>query len=266
MLVENTAGSAPDAGQAGESVATGAAQDNAATTSSQTDGGEQGEQSGASKTFTQQELDEIVRRRVAKAESKAERRVLRTLEQIMPARQAPQEQQTQANDGRPTRRDGEADDTYFDRLTDWKLEQRDRSAQQSRQQEQARTLAKKTETIYAEAQKISGFDREAFDDLPLTKPMVEALIESDASAKLMHYMASHPEEVERIASLSATRQAVELGKLEAKATEARPPSRSNAPAALGSAKGTGSQSGMPDPADTKAWIRAANEAERSTRR
>jgi hypothetical protein len=230
----------------------------------QTDGGEQVEQSGAQKTFSQQELDEIVKKRVAKAEAKAERRVLRTLEQIMPARQAPQPQHSSqpAAAGKPARAHFESDEAYVDALTDWKLDQRDRTQAQTRQQEQAKTLAQKTEAIYAEAEKLPGFDRESFDDLPLTKPIVEALIESDAPAKLMHYLAANADEVERIAKLSPARQAAELGKLEAKALEAKPPARSNAPAALGSVKG-GAVAGTPDPKNSAAWIKFQNERDRA---
>lgn len=202
---------------ASESANPAAAQPNAATTNPQTDGGEGGDhESGTPKTFSQQELDDIVRRRVAKAESKAERRVLRTLEKLQPQPAAPQQASQQARESdRPTPRQGETQDAYLERLTDWKLDQRDSRAAQTRQQEQHRTLAQKTDAIYAEAEKLPGFDREAFDELPLTRPIVEALVDSDAPAKLMHHLASHPEVVERIAKLSPARQAAELGKLEA---------------------------------------------------
>jgi hypothetical protein len=266
MSFDVTTGTAAPADNLGQNADPAAAQNNAATTQPQTDGGEGGEgESGTPKTFSQKELDDIVRRRVAKAEAKAERRVLRTLEQIMPRQQSQQHQTSQQpqGDGRPTRAQGETDDAYFDRLTDWKLAQRDSQSERARQQQQAQSLAQKTEEIYAKAEKIDGFDRETFDDLPLTKPIVEALIESDAPEKLMHYMASHPEDVERIAKLSPARQAAELGKLEAKALEAKPPQRSNAPPALGSVKGGAGSGNAPDPKNTKAWIDYQNARERA---
>ena len=98
----------------------------------------------------------------------------------------------------------------------------------SQQQQQAKSLAQKTESIYAEAEKLPGFDRDAFDELPLTRSIVEALIDSDAAAKLMHHLAANPAEVERIAKLSPARQAAEIGKLETKVTAA-PPKTSNNP-------------------------------------
>lgn len=219
-----------------EAAQPGAAQEHAADTSAFTDGAGGGEESGAQKkTFTQEELDDIVRKRIAKAEAKAERRVLRTLERLQ-GNQQPQPQQTmqqQANDGRPTQREGESVEAFVDRLTDWKLEQREQKVAQSKQQEQAQKLLEKTERIYAEASKLQGFDRDAFDALAddghLTKSIVEALIDSDNAPGLMKFMADNPEEVERIARLSPARQAAELGKLEAKVSAA-PKKTTSAPA------------------------------------
>lgn len=219
---------------ASETATPAAAQPNAATTDALTGGAEGGEQSqvAAPKTFTQEELDEIVKRRVSKAEDRAERRVLKTLEKLHPQQPAPQQQASQpANDGKPTRAQYATEDAFTDALTDWKLDQRDRKATQTHQQEQQRTLAEKTDRIYADAQKLPGFDRDAFDDLPLTKPIVEALVESDVSARLMHFMAANPDQVERIAKLSPARQAAEMGKLEAALPAA--PKTSKTPAPIG---------------------------------
>lgn len=216
-----------------------AAQANADTTNPHTDGAEGGEGSPVTpKTFSQDDVNEIVRKAKAAAEAKAERRVLRTLEKLQPQQSAPQQPSQQQNDGKPARAHYASDEAYVDALTDWKLEQRDRRSQAERQREQHQTLAQKTESIYAEAQKLPGFDREAFDELPLTKPIVEALVDSDAPAKLMHHLASHPEEVERIAKLSPARQAAELGKLEAALPKT--PKTSKAPDPVGDPTARGS--------------------------
>lgn len=201
---------------ASEPAIPGAAQDHAATTNPPTDGAEGGEGSPvAPKTFSQEELNDIVRKEKARAEAKAERRVLRTLEKLQPQQAAPQQHSQPANDGKPTRAQYGNDEAYVEALTDWKLDQRDSRAAQSKQQEQQRTLAQKTESIYADAEKLAGFDRESFDGLPLTRAIVEALVDSDVPAKLMHHLAANPAEVERIAKLSPARQAAEMGKLEA---------------------------------------------------
>lgn len=192
-----------------------AATDTAASPTSGTQAEEQVEKAAEVKTFTQEELDDIIKREKAKAEAKAERRVLKSLEKLTPQPQ-PMRQEVQQVEQRPSRRDGESDDDYLDRLTDWKLEKRDRDAQQARAAEQSRSTLDKTEKMYAEASKIPGFDREDFDALPLTPTIAQALIDSDVTPKLMAYMSSNPDEVSRIANLSPARQAAEIGKLETK--------------------------------------------------
>lgn len=251
-------------------VTTEAAQTNAATTDALTGGAEGGEEVQVTpKTYTEQEHRDAIERATAKAAAKAERRAFREATERLSNQQASQQQQRQpASDGKPSRAAFGDDEGYIDALTEWKLEQREKQAEQTRQQDHQRTLVKKTEEIYAKAEKLPGFDREAFDELPLTKPIVEALIESDAPEQLMHYMAANPAELERISKLSSARQGVELGKLEVKLAELAkaPPARSKAPPALGSTKGQSGASSMPDPSDTKAYIAWANAQERAARR
>ncbi len=162
----------------------------------------------ATKTFSQDEVNDIVKRAKAATESKTERRILRTLEQLrspaQPAQEAPQT---------PTRRESETEEQYIERLVEEKLSRRS-------QQEKLQTVVQKTESLYSQAEKLPGFDREVFDSLPLTRTMAEALAESDTEgAKLMAYLCENPGEVERISKLPAVRQAAELGKLEARALQ-----------------------------------------------
>jgi hypothetical protein len=263
----------PDAGGAPptEAIDPAAAQPNAATTDPATGAGDGGEEGQVpQKTFTQQELDEIVKKRVAKAEDRAERRVLRTLEKLTPQQQAAQAPaQPRAPEGKPTRAQFATDDAYVDALTDWKLDQRD--LKQREQQYQAHNqqfeqqVKGKVQTAFAKAEKLAGFDADAFAELPVSDAMTGAIIDSDTPEKLMLYLQQNPAEAERIAQLPPARQAAEIGKLEVKALAAKPPARSNAPAALSPARGAGGGGGMPDPSDTKAYIRWANEAERAGR-
>lgn len=271
MSGENTEAGQVAPVEGNEAAPTEAVPTNAAPTDSATGAEEGGEQSqGKEKTFTQAELDEILQKRIAKAEARAERRVLKTLEKLQP----PQQRQEAApiDDGKPKPREGETNDSYIDRLTDWKLEQRERQQTQQRQQQQQAELARKTETFYAEAQKVAGFDREVFDDLPLTRPIAETLMESSIAPQLMAYMSANPEEVERIAGLSPARQMAELGRLEAR-LEANPqPVKrvSSAPAPLNPIKGKAAAAPTYDTTDPRAakelstaeWIRRENERQR----
>ena len=86
--------------------------------------------------------------------------------------------------------------------------------------------------MYAEASTIDrGFDREAFDSLPLTPVIAQAIIDSDMPSKVMVHLASNPDEVERISRLSPARQAAEIGKIETVLSAARVKA-SNAPAPI----------------------------------
>lgn len=218
-----------------------AAQDNKAPSQpldTQAEGTE--ETTAETKTFTQAEMDEVVKKAKASAEAKTERRILRALEKLTPNQQAAPQQQYQApQDAKPSRREGENDDAYLERLTDWKLDQRDRASSQQRAQEHTKSLATKTERIYAEAAKVPGFDREEFDALPLTPILAETLIESDKAPQLMAYMSANPEEVACIAALSPARQAAEIGKLEAKVAAAPKVSKAPAPITPIGSRGNG---------------------------
>lgn len=170
------------------------------------------------KTFTQEELDSILQKRLAKAEAKAERRAAQAYREAL-ERVAPVRQETKVND-EPMRDQFANDADWIDAKVEHRLKQREAAQEAVKAQESQKTLAQKTETIYQEAEKIEGFDRDDFDLLPLTPYIAHALIESDDAPKLMHYMASNPDEVKRISAMSPARQAAEIGKIEAKLADA----------------------------------------------
>ena len=203
----------------------------AATAPAQTDGADGGEKPVpvAPKTFTQAELDEVVQREKAKAEAKAERRVLRTIEKVMPAQQQAAPQQQRQPDGPPPRTAFANDEAWLDARDAWRDQQREQQTSQKQAQEKQTQLQRTTEQVYAKAATVPGFDREAFDELPLTRDIVETLLESEQPHQLMAYMAAHPDEVARIAELSPKRQSAELGKLEAKLAAIPPVKTSKAP-------------------------------------
>ena len=180
------------------------------------------------RTFTQAELDAVVQKEKAKAAAIADRRALKayreTLERVMPPRNEPQERQANAL---PTRDQFASDSEYVAGIIKWDRDAQAKAYQEQMQQQQSRNVATKTDNIYAQAAKIPGFDREAFDELPLTPAIAAALVDSDIPDKLMHYMAANPDEVAKIAGLSPARQAAAIGKLEDKVSSA--PKASNAP-------------------------------------
>lgn len=260
MTTDVRNGGAPAFTSESESANPGAAQTNAATTDALTGGVEGGDEGQVTpKTYTEEELRDRIERATAKAAAKAERRAFREAAERLATQRIPHQTQhvTQQSDGRPNRAQYQSEEAFVDALTDWKLDQRDARAQAERQQEQQQKLAKKTEEIYAKAEKLEGFDRDAFDDLPLTRPIVEALVDSEAPDKLMHYMAANPAEVERIAKLSPARQAAELGKLETKvATEPVKPSKAPDPITPVGKRATSTATSHPsDDDDIDTWMR-----------
>lgn len=196
-------------------------------TTQETETPDSDEQAPAEKTFTQKELDEILQKRLAKSEARAERRAKEAYREALEAVTRPQ--QTRPTSNEPTRDQFASDADWIDAKVEYKLQQREAVTRAEATRQSQQSLNTKTEDLYAKAEKIAGFDRESFDELPLTKSIAAALIDSDVAPQLMAYMASNPEEVERITKLSEARQAVELGKLEVKlqsapkTTKAAPP-------------------------------------------
>lgn len=223
--------------------------DNASSLEGSTGDPQDAQDNPAPKSFTQAELDSIVQKEKAKTEARAERRMLRALEKLSPRAPEPQQgRQAAPGDDRPSRAHYANDDAYIDALTDWKLDQRDRASNAERQANSQRQLHDRTEKLYQAATKFEGFDREEFDALPLTSPMVHALMDSDIAPQLMAMLSSNPEEVERIAALSPARQAAEIGKLEIKAASKGPRAKpSNAPDPISPVGARGGSSSSGDP-------------------
>jgi hypothetical protein len=182
---------------------------------SQTDGeAVEKEEVPAAKTFTQKELDEILQKRLAKERSRSERIAKEAYREALQA--VTQQPRSTVESSEPTRDQFASDAEWIDAKVEFKLEQRDRAAALQKQQAAQQTIASKTEDLYAKAEKVAGFDRETFDELPLTKTIASAVLESEFGPQLMAHLSANPEDAERISKLSDTRQAIELGKLEAK--------------------------------------------------
>lgn len=197
------------------------------------------------KTFTQAELDAIVQKEKAKAARIAESRAMKSrIEALERNLQQQAQPQQQPQSDRPTRANFASDDDYVEAMADWKLEQRDKTFRAAQAQEQRKHLADRTESVYSEASKLPGFDRDAFDSLPLTPAIAAALVDSDVSAKLMHYMAQNPDEVAKIANLPPARQAAAIGRMEAKVDSAPPVSNAPPPMKPVGSRGSASNSDL----------------------
>jgi len=141
-----------------------------------------------------------------------------------------------ATPGRPDQDSFDSYEDYAEALVEWKVDQKvDQKLQETeaRQHESiARDRAQRAEetAVAAHTARIDAFrgEHEDFDavitagkDLPLSRPMQDAVVNSESGPALMYYLCQHPEECDRIAGMHPVMALKEMGKLEAR-VEAAP--------------------------------------------
>jgi len=202
----------------------------------------------APKTFSQEELDAAIGKRLAREQRKWER------ERVQPVvQQAPVTPEQFASN-----------EDYVEALADQRAEQKIAEREQRRQQaEILETYHDKEEEVRA---KYDDFEQVAYNpNLPITTVMAQSIQASDNGPEVAYHLGANPREAERISRLSPIMQAKEIGKIEAQLT-ANPPIKktSNAPAPISpvSARTTGSPAyDTTDPRSIKSmstseWIEA----------
>jgi hypothetical protein len=202
----------------------------------------------APKTFSQEELDAAIGKRLAREQRKWER------ERVQPVvQQAPVTPEQFASN-----------EDYVEALADQRAEQKIAERDQRRQQaEILETYHDKEEEVRA---KYDDFEQVAYNpNLPITTVMAQSIQASDNGPEVAYHLGANPREAERISRLSPIMQAKEIGKIEAQLA-ANPPIKktSNAPAPISpvSARTTGSPAyDTTDPRSIKSmstseWIEA----------
>ena len=217
----------------------------------------------ASKTFTQEELDAAIGKRLAREQRKWEReQVARAAE--MQARKAPVEI--------PPIEQFNSPDEYAEVLAERKAEEL------LARREQARAQSEIIESYHEREEeartKYDDFEQVAYNaKLPITDAMAQTIQASDVGPDMAYYLGSNPKEADRISRLSPLQQAKELGKIEAKLSDNPPVKKtSNAPAPIApiTARSSGSPSlDTTDPRSIKSlstseWIEA--ERQRQTKK
>jgi len=171
--------------------------------------------------------------------------------------------------GRPKETDFDSYAEFVDKLTDWKMEQREtaRAAEAATQKaaqsqaEQKKAWNEKVNTFKSETPDYNDV-LQAAEDIQVSPAMNEAIITSDHGPAIAYHLAQHPEEAQRIAALSPVAAAREIGKIEAAlaaetATPAPKARVSKAPAPAKTVKAA-AESSEPDPSDFNAWERWRN--------
>lgn len=209
----------------------------------------------ASKTFTQEELDAIVGKRLAREQRKWEREQQQRLAEQ-------QAKRTPSVDLTP--QDFASYDQYAEALAERKAEEL------LVQREAAKQYAEILEAYHDREEeardKYDDFEQVAYNEsLPVTDVMAQSIQASEVGPDILYWLGSNPKESARIARLSPILQAKEIGKIEA-SLSSNPPVRktSTAPAPIDPV--TARSKGAPrydttDPRSTKTmstseWIEA----------
>lgn len=206
----------------------------------------------ASKTFTQEELDAAIGKRLAREQRKWEReQAARQTVQV-----APKEI--------PSIDNFESPDAYAEALALRKAEEL--LAQREVQKQQAQIVEAYGEAEEKARDKYDDFEEVVYNPkLRITNSMAEAIQSSEAGPDLAYWLGSNPKEAERIANLSPLMQAKEIGRIEAKLSD-NPPVKKTTSAPTPISPVTARSSGSPshdttDPRSVKTmstseWIEA----------
>lgn len=211
------------------------------------------EESKAEKrTFTQEELDAAIGKRLAREQRKWEREQAAKLAEL----QKPKE--------KPVQDDYQSVEDYAEALALHKAEELIRHRQA--QQQQMEVIESYKDRELEALEKYPDFKQVVYNEsLAISDVMAETIRASDIGPDIAYFLGSNPEQARRIFSLPVHLQAKEIGKIEAK-LEASPPARktSNAPAPINpvTPKGVGGSSyDTTDPRSIKSmstseWIEA----------
>jgi len=208
----------------------------------------------AVKTFSQEELDAAIGKRLAREQRKWERE------------QAQRQAETQIVRAAPTATvdQFESPEAYVEALAYSKAEELISKREAAKQQ--SAVLESYQEREESAREKYSDFEQVAYNPkLPITNVMAETIQSSDIGAELAYYLGSNPKEADRISRMAPYAQAKEIGKIEAKLSDNPPVKKStSAPAPISPV--TARVSGNPsydttDPRSTKTmstseWIEA----------
>ena len=206
------------------------------------------------KTFSQEELDAAIGKRLAREQRKWEREQAQKQAETQVLRAAPVASVDQF----------ESTEAYADALALQKAEEliakREAAKQQSAVLESYHDLEEEARTKY------DDFEQVAYNPkLPITNVMAETIQSSDIGPELAYYLGSNPKEADRISRMTPLGQAKEIGKIEAKLADNPPVKRTtSAPAPISpvTARSTGAPAyDTTDPRSTKTmtdsqWIEA----------
>jgi hypothetical protein len=160
----------------------------------------------ATKTFSQEELDAAIGKRLAREQRKWEREQAAKLAETQ-AEQAPKEI--------PPADQFESPEAYAEALAVKKAEEL--LAERDRQRQQAQALNQYLDLEEKARDKYDDFEEVAYNrTLKITAVMAETIQNSDVGPDVAYYLGANAKEAERISQLAPFLQAKEIGRIEAK--------------------------------------------------
>lgn len=215
------------------------------------DGVVEQKQEAPAKTFTQEEVDAMVQKRLLKEQ----RRISRDLERKLA------EQQTAKALVPPERDSFKDDDAYLQAQIDHMAEKK--AAEKLEERRRAEEAEKRSESFMEKAEKAS----ERYSDfhavvgnpaLAINESMAEFIAESDLGADVAYHLGKNPIKAAQIAQMSPVKAARELARIEAEIASKPSPKPSNAPEPITpvGSRGKSTSSSLPsDEDDIETWMR-----------
>ena len=187
----------------------------------------------AAKTFTQEELDAIVSKRLAREQRKWEREQKAKASATPPA---PPPEPLKPDDFTNAQ-------AYADAMAERKAQEL--LAQREAEAEQAAVLDAYQDREEDARTKYDDFEQVAYNPkLPVTETMAQTIQSSEIGPDVIYWLGSNPKEADRIARLNPLLQAREIGKIEAKLAS-NPPAKKTSTAPAPIAPVTARTSGSP---------------------
>jgi hypothetical protein len=169
---------------------------------------------------------------------------------------------------------GDLDPNYISDLADWKAEQKVAKLREEilaerrqetaiREAEQIRNKALETAQVgserYADFMEVVVEGAEN-DEWALTETMLQSALESDKGADILYYLATHPDEAEKVARMDTRSQDRWFGRMEARIKRPEARKVSKAPAPVKTARGAGGKfASDPATSDFAAFERMASQ-------
>ena len=167
---------------------------------------QQPEEQPAAKTFTQEELDAAIGKRLAREQRKWEREQQRRQAE-MPATKVPADL--------PPVDQFESPEAYAEALAERKAEEL--LARREAERQQSETIEAYHEREEEARNKYDDFEQVAYNpQLRITNVMAETIQASEVGPDVAYYLGSNPKEADRISKLSPFLQAKEIGRIEAR--------------------------------------------------